>query len=83
MGLGIEFCWNWAAPVETRSFLPPCLGTRAAAPPATELPPKKACSSSRRRVKVNESIFSAKTANLPERSVGSTIKRTRGLPTKT
>ena len=54
----------------------------AAAPPALELPARKARSSSRRRARVPASTFSAKTANLPDLSEGSTMKRTSGLPTK-
>ena len=54
----------------------------AAAPPTLELPPKKTRSSSRRRTRVRESTFSAKTANLPDLRDGSTMKRTSGSPTK-
>ena len=56
--------------------------TCAAAPPALELPARNARSSSRRRESVPASMFSAKTANLPDLSPGSTMKRTSGLPTK-
>ena len=57
--------------------------TPAAAPPRPAEPERKACSSARRRSRVTASTFSAKTENLPLLREGSTMKRARGLPTKT